>query len=123
MLRRRNPGSFRTATFNLFSGGRVVLELLGHVLWWWLELQHQVRLAADAAMVAASTTPMDQVIAGGAEVLDAILAMNKHLCWIRALLGLAFFADCDSEVAVAGKPIGSLCFTASRRRHRLFHVH
>ena len=109
----------------LFSGRRVlllVLELLGEVLWG-QERQHQVRLAADAPMVAASTTPMDHFIAGGTEVFDAILAMNKHLRWVRALLSLAFFADCDSEVAVAGKILAGLGFTASFRRHRLFHVH
>ena len=78
----------------LFSGRRV-LELLDHVLWR-QELQHQVRLAADAAMVAARTAPMDQVVAGGAEVFDAILAMNKHIQWIHTLFSLTFFADCDS---------------------------
>ena len=86
------------------------------------EGQHGVGLTADSAVVPARTAPMEQLIAGRAQVFNTILAVDQHFLWLGTLFCLAFFADGYAEVAVAGELLASLFFAARERRHGLFHV-
>ena len=79
-------------------------------------------LAADSAVVPACTAPMEQLIAGRAQVFDTILAVDQHFLRLGTLLCLAFFADSYSEMAITCELLGGLFFPAREWRHCLFHV-
>jgi len=119
------PGSFLSAAFvpTLFlAGGCVflfVFELFG-VVGGGEEGEHGVGLAADAAVVAAGAAAVEELVAGGAEVFNTILAVDQDR--ISTLFCLAFFADGYAEVAVAGELLAGLFFAARERGHGLFHV-